>query len=106
MLITQKLDVTQNKDRLVTNSRTVVRNYLNHLTTAVTILWVSIIGWNFARTVGVKNENNSYNIKTVNMMPVVVDHDIRLNSCGGGKPLDFNLQTTCRTTKPMFLTWT
>ena len=55
----------------------------------------------FRRTLGVKNEYNSCNIKNVNMMTVVVNNDIKLNSCGSGKCSHFNLQAICHTTKLM-----
>ena len=55
----------------------------------------------FKRIFGVKNENNSCNVNNVNMMPVVANNKIKLNSCGGGKCADFNVQAICHTTKPM-----
>ena len=50
----------------------------------------------FNKTVGVNNENDSLNVNNVNnMMPVVANNDIYLNSHGGGKIFDISSQDVC-----------
>ena len=50
----------------------------------------------FSKTIGVKNENNSLYVNSVNsMVPVVVNNDNYLNSSGGGNLSNFILQNVC-----------